>query len=393
MKNSKLILTALLIMTGLSAHAQEQVVEAKSSTKTTELALAKNPKLVIFTSVVSFTDRKNTTSFSAAGRVVLRIKTKEAPAPTTYTITAASANTTMGTVSGGGIYKDGAEVTLTATPAEGCAFKQWSDGTTANPYVFTATKDVVLTAMFKKYTQYITDGTEYTATESKFQREVVYTRTFNNTNWQALYVPFSMDYDEWSEKYDIAEIHNFIEYDDDDNGTFDRTYLVILHKTSGQTLPNRPYLVRAKYEGTIFCPPLHYVTLQPAESKSIDCSSTFYTYTFTGIYAQRDASVMIANGDYALGGGELHPAASDANLKAQRWYMHITPRDGAPTLLPQAIKIIEHGEETEGIEAPSTSINGENSAWGYDLQGRKFSPVKGEQREGLYIVGGKKVIR
>ena len=150
MKNIKLILTALLIMTGLSAHAQEQVVEAKSSTKTTELALATNPKLVIGASEVSFTDRKSTTTFSASERIVLRIKTKEAPAPTTYTITATSSNTTMGTVSGGGTYEEGKTVTLTATPKLGYRFVNWSDGSTANPYNFKATKDVTLTANFEK---------------------------------------------------------------------------------------------------------------------------------------------------------------------------------------------------------------------------------------------------
>ena len=150
MKNIKLILTALLIMTGLSAHAQEQVVEAKSAIKTTELALAANPKLVIGASEVSFTDRKNTTTFSASERIVLRIKTKEAPAPTTYTITATSANTTMGSVTGGGTYEEGKTVTLTATPKSGYRFVKWSDGTTANPYTFKATKNVTLTATFEK---------------------------------------------------------------------------------------------------------------------------------------------------------------------------------------------------------------------------------------------------
>ena len=389
MKNSKLILTALLIMTGLSAHAQEQVVEAKSSTKTTELALAKNPKLVIFTSVVSFTDRKNTTSFSAAGRVVLRIKTKEAPAPTTYTITAASANTTMGTVSGGGIYKDGAEVTLTATPAEGCAFKQWSDGTTANPYVFTATKDVVLTAMFKKYTQYITDGTEYTATESKFQREVVYTRTFNNTNWQALYVPFSMDYDEWSEKYDIAEIHNFIEYDDDDNGTFDRTYLVVLKKTSGSTEANYPYLIRAKETGT------HNLVLQDkmleaAANNSIDCRSVKNEYTFTGTYQQIDD--MFSNGYYAMKDGKLQKASSSSvTLSPQRWYLSVTSRMGDATTKAQNIRILVDGEDdVEGLEMKID--NGRQNMVCFDLAGRVVRTTNNMVR-GVNIVNGKKLIK
>ena len=150
MKNIKLILSALLIMTGLSAHAQEQVVEAQSATKTTELALATNPKFVIGASEVSFTDRKNTTTFSASERIVLRIKTKEAPAPTTYTITATSANTSMGSVTGGGTYEEGKTVTLTATPKSGYRFVKWSDGSTANPYTFKATKNVTLTATFEK---------------------------------------------------------------------------------------------------------------------------------------------------------------------------------------------------------------------------------------------------
>ena len=94
---------------------------------------------------------------------MLRIKTKEAPAPTTYTITATSANTTMGSVTGGGTYEEGKTVTLTATPKSGYKFVKWSDGTTKSPYTFTATKNVTLTANFMP----LTDGVSVTTTDNR----------------------------------------------------------------------------------------------------------------------------------------------------------------------------------------------------------------------------------
>lgn len=47
-------------------------------------------------------------------------------------------NLQRGSVSGGGEYAAGTEVTLTATPAEGCFFACWGDGDTLNPRVVTA---------------------------------------------------------------------------------------------------------------------------------------------------------------------------------------------------------------------------------------------------------------
>ncbi len=63
----------------------------------------------------------------------------------TVTITATAEN---GTVTGDGTFNYGTEVTLTATPAENYRFEHWSDGTTANPYLFTATEDLTIEAIF-----------------------------------------------------------------------------------------------------------------------------------------------------------------------------------------------------------------------------------------------------
>ena len=51
---------------------------------------------------------------------------------------------------GGGQYEEGATATITATPKSGYKFTRWSDGSTANPYSFTVTGNVSLTAYFEQ---------------------------------------------------------------------------------------------------------------------------------------------------------------------------------------------------------------------------------------------------
>ena len=61
---------------------------------------------------------------------------------TTYSVTASSNDTSMGTVSGGGSYNEGASVTLTATPKTGYRFVNWTKNgaqkSTNTSYTFTA---------------------------------------------------------------------------------------------------------------------------------------------------------------------------------------------------------------------------------------------------------------
>ena len=54
-----------------------------------------------------------------------------------------------GTVTEGGTYAEGTEITLTATPDEGYQFTQWSDGNTDNPRTLILTQDTSLVAYFE----------------------------------------------------------------------------------------------------------------------------------------------------------------------------------------------------------------------------------------------------
>ena len=68
--------------------------------------------------------------------------------PVVHFSVSVSCDETMGTVSGGGVYEAGTTATLTATPIEGYHFANWSDGEEANPYEFTVTEDISLSASF-----------------------------------------------------------------------------------------------------------------------------------------------------------------------------------------------------------------------------------------------------
>ncbi len=73
-----------------------------------------------------------------------------------YSVAVSSADESKGTVTGAGSYDSGTEATVTATPITGYEFVNWTKGedevSTDNPYAFTVTEDVSLTANFKATT-------------------------------------------------------------------------------------------------------------------------------------------------------------------------------------------------------------------------------------------------
>ena len=71
-----------------------------------------------------------------------------------YTVTVSSSNESYGTVSGGGSYKEGSSVTVTATPLTDCVFVNWTKNgeevSTSAEYTFTVEADTELVAVFKE---------------------------------------------------------------------------------------------------------------------------------------------------------------------------------------------------------------------------------------------------
>ena len=71
-----------------------------------------------------------------------------------YTITVVANDSSLGTVSGSGIYPEGVTIDISATPNAGATFVSWNDGNTENPRSITVTNDMTFTAIFSEIQNY-----------------------------------------------------------------------------------------------------------------------------------------------------------------------------------------------------------------------------------------------
>jgi len=220
-------------------------------------------------------------------------------------------------------------------------------------------------------------------------KEITYTRTYNNTSWQSLYVPFEITItDALLNDFEFAYINGAKLYDYDDDGTPDDAKVEVFKMKSGTLLANMPYLIRAKETGTKTIT-VNDATLYATAENSIDCSTTALKFTFTGGY--QTLGYEDIGGCYLLGGGTWNPVREGGTMKPMRFYLKIESRDFKPFKAP-VIRMTVYGEDGEvtEVDAPfilDDSQSGSEDSPYFDLQGR---PVEKPER-GIYIVGGKKV--
>lgn len=224
-----------------------------------------------------------------------------------------------------------------------------------------------------------------------------YVRNYEHTNWQALYLPFDIAFDDISDCFDVARLNNIHQYDDNEDGQFDRTELEVLHLKAGSTLKaNIPYMVRAKQTGEQTMAATN-VTVQPMTSKQLDCSSITHRYLFTGSYQEISGQDMFTKKYYAMSQGNLSLATNPtAYLSPFRWYMAAEDRTGnSAAYAPKMIRVvdIETGETTGIGEVETTEVPQSGNI--YDLNGRLVRTDGNLQAlpKGIYILNGKKVVR
>ena len=237
----------------------------------------------------------------------------------------------------------------------------------------------------------LTDGDSYTINSQSEYCDISYNRTFNNNKWQALYIPFSLKYDDWKDDFEVAYINGVRQLDKDDNGTIDETIMDVIKIKSGSTTPNMPYLIKAKTTGDKTFS-VSNATLYAAEENSLDCATTIAKYTFTGTYSYIPSETMIANNYYAMGGGDLIQSDGSNDLKPYRWYMKVESRNPSYNVSNAAktitINVIdEEGETTTGVEELQMT-NYKSPV--YDLNGRKVN--ENNLKPGIYVKNGKKFV-
>lgn len=223
-----------------------------------------------------------------------------------------------------------------------------------------------------------------------------YTRHYGNKDWHALYVPFSLSYNDWSLHFDVARINAFYQYDDDEDGVVDRQVLeaILVRQGNGSLKANHPYLIRAKQKGD-YTFSVDASEQAGEEINSICCSTVEARYTFTGNYSQ--LSGLKSANRYRLVGNTLSiPDTDDEVLPPYRWYLTI--EDLGNQLQPSAnkvqVRILGDDDSTVIDDVQFQNYSSEKFTV-YDLQGRKMANEKiSDSRlpKGIYIINKKKYV-
>ncbi|MCQ2254846.1 MAG: leucine-rich repeat protein [Bacteroidaceae bacterium] len=238
------------------------------------------------------------------------------------------------------------------------------------------------------------DGEAYTNAEEKTYDELTFTKTFSSSvvnKWNALYVPMSINIEDYLDDFDFAEIFN-ISPTEDTNGDGeidgrDANKLIVNKLKTGTTNPNKPYLIRPKNAGTYTFASADNV-LYPAEEKSYSCSTMTDEYTFTGLYASQ--GVMGNDKYYMTINGVLDFSPTKTiTVKPNRWIMTVKSRNGSSSSANAkaiSLSVIGEDEGTTAIEHVDAVRNDGNI---YNLNGVKMDSKN--LPAGIYIKNGKKV--
>ena len=207
----------------------------------------------------------------------------------------------------------------------------------------------------------------------------IYRREFRNTDWQALYLPFNVNYNDWAESFEVARFNGI----DIVEG---RPVLSANIMNSGIAIANTPYLIRAKKEGSTSLSVSYSTTNYSVQSVSYSTGDA--TYTFTGNY--EDMTGMYTAQQYRILGGWLAKPTSDSEvLPPFRWYMTINGTQPTEAIRGLKVRINHEGDDATAVD--EMVIGKQSNSECFDLLGRKINDVR--QAKGIYIINNKKYIK
>ena len=220
--------------------------------------------------------------------------------------------------------------------------------------------------------------------------DVSFTRDFS-TNWEAIYLPFSLKYEDWKDDFEVARINGIHQYDKNDDGRIDKTELEFVKMTDDESViyPNTPYLIKAKKAGEKTLS-VENTTVYKADVNQIECSTTTEKFIFRGNYKRIPYFVIKTEGYYIIENGQLsnNPVYS---LTPYRWYMKRENRNSAYGInnnnTAKEISIRVVGEETTDISQLRIT-NDELPV--YDLNGRRVN--ENNLKPGMYVKNGRKFV-
>ena len=242
---------------------------------------------------------------------------------------------------------------------------------------------------FTANTYVLQDATTYDNRAVFTVNDFTYARTFEDTGWTTWYVPFNLVLTkELCNTYSFSRINNIHRYDDNDDGTPDRTEVEAFNQLAGVTLKaNYPYLVKAKTDGNLHMALLlNSVTPAKAEDNGCFCQSVDYKYSFTGTYSGLSEVGTGSEDPYSLqSNGEW---THQSEISPMRHYLTVTSRNAAPLSSLARISLVVIGDETlTGTVIPYSQEKRQTET--YDLSGR----LTHSNQRGIVIRNGKKIIQ
>ena len=350
---------------------------------------------------------------------------------------------TKGTVTGAGVYNIGTEVILVATPAEGCTFVAWEDGSTNPERHIYAYKSETYTATFSAPNYELYNGNDIAVTgESVLNnieidrvsypnaiaysystttdinlpdnicgqniegdwyadsialidaqpfyapydveaKQLSYARTFENDQWQALYVPFDMQYSDFSSQARIAYVNNVHQYDDDDNGVIDRTVIEFISVVNDDIKANWPYIVKPNTAGEMTFNVAN-TTLHATEENDVECQSAFTRFNIIGTYQ----NTPIIN-KYIVHNSEFELCESLQTVSPFRIYLVVTNKyPTSPQPAPMRITFMIDGREEPAPTGVEVLFENDSTGETYDVLGRPVS----HPSHGIFIRNGEKIL-
>ena len=242
---------------------------------------------------------------------------------------------------------------------------------------------------FTADTYVLQDATTYDNRAVFTVNDFTYARTFEDTGWTTWYVPFDLVLtEELCNTYSFSRINNVHRYDDNEDGTPDRTEVEAFNQLVGVTLKaNYPYLVKAKTDGNLHMALLlNSVTPAKAEDNGCFCHSVDYKYSFTGTYSGLSEVGTGSEDPYSLqSNGEW---THQSEISPMRHYLTVTSRNAAPLSSLARISLVVIGDETlTGTVIPYSQEKRQTET--YDLSGR----LTHSNPRGIVIRNGKKIIQ
>lgn len=247
------------------------------------------------------------------------------------------------------------------------------------------------------------DGEPYDNPSTTTCDKLTFTKTFSASaagNWNAFYVPMSVNVEEYASNLDFAEIYAFCAtVDTNGDGVVDaddENFLFVRPVKTGSIKPNVPYLIRPHEAKTYIINSVDNVLHKATEGK-VEFGTTIEKYTVTGLNNSFTVTAS-DNNFYVSATGKLnYRTTGSTTVKANRWIMHRVSmeygggdnNDIAGAKEYRIITIGEDMDEATVIKAIN-ALDADNIDV-YTLDGRKVNDTK-TLPNGIYIKNGKKIV-